>query len=128
MVAVRLLAVLALFVPLFATAAPAQGYDPGAPCGRDAYGNALPCHSVAANMLEATCATTGNPYYCLPYHQRACQVSGFAAACRLAQMGQHCQGGDPGQCQYYVTILRANVDCGVNGLPQACAWLRQQNL
>lgn len=122
----RLFAVwFALLLPL---AASAQAYDPNAPCGRDAYGNVLACQSVQPNMLEATCLTSADPRYCLPYHQRACQVSGFALACRLAAMGQNCQGGDPQQCQYYLSILRANTDCTVNGNQQACAWISQQQL
>ena len=114
---------LAMLVPLSSFA---QTYQQGVPCGQDANGNAMVCQSVQPNMLEATCMTTGNPYYCLPYHQRACQVSGFGAACHLAQLGQNCQGGDPQQCQYYQNILRANTDCNVNGNQQACAWLSQQ--
>lgn len=106
----------------------AAQHDPQAPCGRDAQGNPLPCHNVQPNMLEATCLTRADPQYCLPYHQRACQVSGFAAACRLASIGQHCYGGDPRQCQYYVALLQANTACNLNGDPRACAWLSQQPL
>ena len=105
----------------------AQDYDPGAPCGRDAQGNPLPCRSVRADMLEATCLTSANPYYCLPYHQRACQVSGFQLACQYATLGQNCLGGNPQQCQYYVGLLRANTDCNLNGNQAACAWLRSQH-
>lgn len=122
------LACLLLALLLAPLAATAQGYDPGAPCGRDAQGNPLPCHSVSPNMLEATCTTSANPYYCLPYHQRACTVSGFQLACRLAAMGQNCYGGNAQACQYYVSVLRANTDCNVNGNRAACNWLMQQNL
>ena len=114
---------------LFTLSAPvfAQAYDPTAPCGRDENGVAYACAAVDANMLEATCTTTASPYYCLPYHQRACQT-GFALACQMAQLGANCQGGDPNQCQYYVDILRANSACALNGDPNACGWLRQQGL
>ena len=122
----RLFAVLLLLI--VPVTAGAQAHDPAAPCGRDSYGNPLPCHSVRENMLEATCMTSANPYYCLPYHQRACQVSGFASACRLAEIGQHCYGGNAQNGQYYQSILRANTDCNVNGNPNACNWLVQQNL
>lgn len=117
---------LAFALSLFATPLAAQGYDPGAPCGRDENGNPYPCMSVSGNMLESTCLTTANPYYCLPYHQRACQVSGFAVACQVFQIGQHCNGGDPGQCQYYVQLLQANSACALNGDQNACAWLQSQ--
>lgn len=119
----RWLLLVTLLLPAPATA---QAYDPAAPCGRDAQGNALPCRSVRDNMLEATCTTTANPYYCLPYQQRACQVNGFPLACRMANLGQHCYGGNPETCQYYVTLLRANRDCNVNGHQPACLWLRAQ--
>lgn len=118
------LVLLALLAP--APPATAQGYDPGAPCGRDENGIPYPCTSVSPNMLEATCQTTANPYYCLPYHQRACEVSGFAAACRVLQYGQHCNGGDPAMCNYYVTLLQANTMCSLNGDRNACSWLMQQ--
>jgi hypothetical protein len=104
----------------------AQGYDPEAPCGRDETGLPYACTSVAGNMLEATCQTTANPYYCLPYHQRACQVSGFAVACQVYQIGANCQGGDPNLCQYYVQILQANTACSMNGDQNACTWLLGQ--
>jgi hypothetical protein len=111
-----------LSVPLTATA---QGYDPGAPCGRDENGVPYACTSVSPNMLEATCLTSASPYYCLPYHQRACQT-GFQVACTVAQYGQHCNGGDPTACQYYVGILEANRACHLNGDQGACGWLMQQ--
>jgi hypothetical protein len=109
-------------------AAPAQDYDPGAPCGRDANGIPYPCTSLSGNMLEATCLTTANPHYCLPYHQRACQVSGFALACRVYEFGRHCQGGDPNLCQYYTQLLQANSACALNGDANACGWLQSQGL
>lgn len=118
----RLFAVLMLL----ATPAAAQSYDPSAPCGSDAMGNALPCHSVRDNMLEATCMTTANPHYCLPYQQRACSVNGLQLACRMASLGQHCYGGNRQTCDYYVSLLRANTDCNVNGNPNACNWLARQ--
>lgn len=120
----RLIAVLA-FLAAPATVH-AQAYDPSAPCGRDAMGNALPCRDVGANMLEATCLTSANPYYCLPYHQRACQVNGFVVACRMVALGQNCYGGNPQACARYVSLLRANTDCNVNGNPNACNWLNSQ--
>jgi len=122
----RLLALLTALCLTLPLPAPAQGYDPAAPCGRDAAGNPIPCRSVSAHMLEATCLTSANPYYCLPYHRRVCQTNGFPAACRLAGFGQHCMGGDPGACSYYVTLLRANTDCNLNGHAPACGWLAQQ--
>ncbi len=117
---------LMIALALFAQPALAQGYDPGAPCGRDENGIPYPCASVAANMLEATCQTTANPYYCLPYHQRACEVSGFAVACQVYAYGRNCNGGDPQICAYYVSLLQANTACSLQGDPNACGWLRSQ--
>jgi len=117
-----LLLILLTLMPLSASA---QGYDSGAPCGRDANGIPLPCHDVRPNMLEATCTTSANPHYCLPYHQRACQT-GFALACRAAALGQHCYGGDPATCQYYVALLAANRDCALSGNRAACDWIARQ--
>jgi hypothetical protein len=99
---------------------------PAPPCGRDESGNPYPCTSVSPDMLEATCQTTANPYYCLPCHRRACDVSGFAVACQVYGYGQHCQGGDPAMCSDYVTLLQANTACPLNADPNACSWLQSQ--
>jgi hypothetical protein len=117
---------LILALTLAASPAFAQQYDPEAPCGRDPQGLPYDCTSVAPNMLEATCLQSADPRYCLPYHQRACQVSGFALACQVYSYGQHCQGGDPHMCQYYVSLLQANTACALNGDQNACGWLQSQ--
>jgi hypothetical protein len=119
-----------LAIVVAVTAVPAraqQGYDPGAPCGRDDDGNPLQCTRPDASAnLESACMTTGRLENCVPYHRNACEIRGFAAACRLYQMGANCYGGDPNVCNYYVTILRANTACALNGDQTACAYLRQQ--
>jgi hypothetical protein len=97
------------------------------PCELDQNGE-LYCYSnTNPNMLEATCLSSADPRYCLPYHQRACQT-GFALACQMANLGQNCAGGDPTQCNYYVQILQANRACNLQGDQQSCAWLQQQGL
>lgn len=118
---------LALIAGATALPAEAQDYDPGAPCGRDENGDANICTrpNPSAN-LEAACLTTGRIENCVPYHQTACQVRGFQAACRLYSMGSQCYGGDPNVCNQYVTILRANTACSLNGDQNACAYLQQQ--
>jgi hypothetical protein len=78
------------------------------------------------SQIEVWCTTEASAYYCLPYHTYYCQ-QGYAVACRMMQLGQHCYGGDPNTCNYYVGILQANRDCQF-GNPQACNWLRQQGL
>jgi hypothetical protein len=114
-------AALALLLP-----APASAQS--GPCELDANGE-LYCYSNnSANMLEASCLTYADPRYCLPYHQRACQVSGFALACRMVSLGQNCTGGDPNTCNYYVQILQANRACNLEGNQQACSWMAQQGL
>lgn len=104
----------------------AQQYDADAPCGRDENGIAYLCNQDASANIEASCLTQADPAYCLPYHQRACQIQGFAVACQLFNLGANCQGGDPGQCSLYVSILAANRDCQLNGDQSACGWLHQQ--
>jgi hypothetical protein len=104
----------------------AQQYDPDAPCGRDENGLAYSCNQDASANIEASCLTLADPTYCLPYHQRACQIQGFAVACQLYSIGANCQGGDPNQCNFYLTILAANRDCQLNGNQSACGWLQQQ--
>ena len=97
-------------------------------CELDANGE-LYCYSNNnPNMLEASCLTYADPRYCLPYHQRACQVSGFALACQMMNLGKNCIGGDPARCNYYVQILQANRACNLQGQQQACGWLQQQGL
>ena len=106
--------------------ASAQGYDPGAPCGRDENGVPYPCTRPDPNAsLEAACQTTARIQNCLPYHQRACQIQGFALACRMLELGRNCYGGDPARCQLYVQILQANTACSF-GDQAACAWIAQQ--
>jgi hypothetical protein len=106
--------------------APAAGQS--GPCELDASGQ-LYCYSNnSANMLEASCLTYADPRYCLPYHQRACQVNGFQLACQMANLGQNCGGGDAGRCNYYVQILQANRACNLEGNQQACNWMKQQGL
>ena len=107
---------------------PAIAHAQSGPCELDANGG-LFCYSNSnPNMLEASCLTYADPHYCLPYHQRACQVSGFAVACQLMSLGQNCLGGDPAQCNYYVQLLQANSACNLQGNQQACGWLQQQGL
>jgi hypothetical protein len=106
---------------------PALASAQSGPCERDANGD-LYCYSNNnPNMLEATCMSSADPRYCLPYHQRACQT-GFAVACQMANLGQNCAGGDPRMCNYYVQLLQANRDCNLQGNQQSCQWLRQQGL
>lgn len=100
--------------------------DPDAPCGRDENGLAYACSTDPSANIEAACLTSADPNYCLPYHQRACQIQGFAVACQLYSLGVNCQGGDPNICNYYVSLLAANRDCSLNGNPGGCDWLRQQ--
>ena len=121
----RVLAVLLalLTVPIMVTA---QDYDATAPCGRDDNGLAYDCRPVTENILESTCLTSASPYYCLPYHQRACEVSGFASACAIYRYGAQCNGGDPGACNYYVGLLQANRACVLEGNGQACSFLQSQ--
>ena len=114
---------LAVLLPGFA---PAQTYDPGAPCGRDENGTPYICRQDPSANLEATCLTSADPRYCLPYHQRACQVQGFALACRVYAIGSNCNGGDPNQCNYYVYLLQANRACALDRNQGACDWIRQQ--
>lgn len=114
-------AVLCIFLPVSAHAQ-------SGPCELDANGE-LYCYSNnSANMLEASCLTYADPRYCLPYHQRACQVNGFALACRMANLGQNCAGGNPSSCNYYIQILQANRACNLQGNQQACQWIIQQQL
>ncbi|KQZ12467.1 hypothetical protein ASD50_12020 [Mesorhizobium sp. Root552] len=114
----------ALIALMFPAAASAQN----GPCELDASGE-LSCYSNNnPNMLEASCLTYADPKYCLPYHQRACQVNGFALACRMANLGQNCAGGDPAGCNYYMQILQANRACNLEGNQQACSWIIQQGL
>ena len=108
-------------------AAPARAQDPGAPCGRDENGYPLQCARPPANVnLEAACITTGRLENCVPYHRNACEIRGFAQACRLYAMGRTCYGGDPATCNYYVSLLRANTACQLDRNPTACSWLQQQ--
>ncbi|MCO5064548.1 MAG: hypothetical protein M9924_09010 [Rhizobiaceae bacterium] len=113
---------------IVALAFPALANAQSGPCELDASGE-LYCYSNnSANMLEASCLTYADPRYCLPYHQRACQVNGFALACRMTSLGQNCMGGDPNQCNYYIQILQANRACNLEGNRQACNWIIQQGL
>ncbi len=118
---------LALCLLLSAPAgAGAQGYDPGAPCGRDENGYPYPCtRPDPSASIEAACQTTARVENCLPYHQRACQIDGQALACPVYEIGSHCYGGDPATCQYYMSILQANSACGW-GDQAACTWVAQQ--
>ncbi|CAN7435230.1 hypothetical protein LJR030_004485 [Rhizobium sp. LjRoot30] len=97
------------------------------PCELDASGQLFCYSNNSPNMLEATCMSSANPQYCVPYHQRACQT-GFSLACQMAALGQNCAGGDPNQCNYYIQILQANRSCNMEGNQQACAWMQQQGL
>jgi hypothetical protein len=101
--------------------------DPGAPCGRDAYGRPLQCTrpDPSAN-LESACLTTGRVENCVPYHLNSCQVRGFPQACRLYNLGRNCFGGDQNICNYYVSLLRANTACWLDRNQSACAYLQQQ--
>lgn len=72
-------------------------------------------------MLESTCLTIASPNYCLPHHQRACEVRGFQTACAIYQFGAQCNGGDPWACEYYVGLLEANRACVLDGNGQACS-------
>ncbi|MFN6979354.1 MAG: hypothetical protein ACK4OP_14580 [Gemmobacter sp.] len=109
---------------LLASPVAAQQHDPSAPCGRDENGVPYDCRRIP--MLEATCQTSADPRYCVPYHQIACQVHGFAAACRLWQMGAQCYGGDPAVCAHYIGLLAANRDCTLGGHAPACQYLAAQ--
>ncbi len=105
----------------------ALAYDAEAPCGRDDNGYPLSCAKPDASAnLESACLTTGRVENCVPYHQTSCQVRGFAQACRLYDMGRNCFGGDPNVCNYYVSLLRANTSCSIDGSQIACSWLQQQ--
>jgi hypothetical protein len=79
----------------------------------------------ATGNMEAECAATARPDICLTYFQFNCQYYGFPMACAMANLGSSCNGGDQGQCQYFVGILQANTACTF-GDQTACAWLSQQ--
>ncbi len=120
---------LALLVVIFANLlpGPASANDPEAPCGRDQNGYALQCARPDAGVnLESACLTTGRLENCVPYHQNSCQIRGFAQACRLYELGRNCFGGDQNTCNFYVSLLRANTSCQLDGNQSACAWLQQQ--
>jgi hypothetical protein len=105
----------------------AMAQDADAPCGRDENGQPLLCTRPNPGVdLEAACLTTGRLENCVPYHQTACQIKGFAQACKLYEMGRNCYGGDPKICQYYVSLLRANTACTLDRDQGACTWLQQQ--
>src|SRR5262249_11791013 len=106
---------------------PATAQDPGAPCGRDANGYPLQCVRPDAGVnLESACLTTGRVENCLPYHRNSCEIRGFAAACRIYNIGRNCLGGDQNTCNLYVSLLRANTACVLDRNPSACAYLQQQ--
>lgn len=117
----------ALACPAWFSPAAAQGYDPEAPCGRDQQGYPLQCTRPDPSVtLESTCLTTARVEICVRYHQNACQIRGFAVACRLFALGRNCFGGDRRTCEYYVSLLRANTACTLDRDPRACQDLRQQ--
>lgn len=125
----RAMSEMRLIVPfVLAVILPSVAGAQNGPCETDANGDTYCYNNDSANMLEATCLSSADPRYCFPYHQRACQVNGFALACKMANLGQNCSGGDPAMCNYYVQILQANRSCNMQGDQQACEWMRQQGL
>ncbi|MCO6416726.1 hypothetical protein JYK14_11235 [Siccirubricoccus sp. KC 17139] len=122
-----LLVLLLLPVPDAPPMGRAFAQDPGAPCGRDQNGYPLQCYrpDPGAN-LEGACMTTARLENCAPYHRNACEIRGFADACRLYSLGRNCYGGDPNACNFYVSLLRANTTCQLDRNQMACAWLQQQ--
>ena len=77
--------------------------------------------------LQGECIATSRPEICLTYFQFNCQTYGFPMACSLASLGANCNGGDPGQCQYFMGLLRANTAC-FYGDQNACVYLSQQGV
>jgi hypothetical protein len=124
--AIAMLAIALFCLPVFAPTA-AQAQNPNAPCGVDANGYPLQCGQATPSAnLESACLTTGRVENCVPYHQNACQVYGFPAACKLYSLGRNCFGGDQNTCNYYVQLLQANTACGLDRNQQACAYLKSQ--
>lgn len=75
--------------------------------------------------MEAICNATAQIEACLFAHNMFCQQFGLAQSCALASIGNNCNGGDPGQCQYYQALMQADMACRF-GDQAACGWLGQQ--
>jgi len=78
------------------------------------------------SQLEVACVSYGTVNHCLAYHMLFCQSYGMQDACRPAAIGQNCQGGDPGACNFYIALIEANRDCNARFYQPACDWLSQQ--
>lgn len=94
-------------------------------CGAYPNGRPRSCSGNGQGNMEATCLAQARVEICLIYHQFNCQ-RGFAAACRLTNIGQNCNGGDSQQCKFYQQLLVANRACNLDGNQQACYYLKQQ--
>ena len=57
--------------------------------------------------MEAVCNATAQIEACLLSHNMFCQQFGLPQSCVLAEIGNNCNGGDPGLCQYYQDLMRA---------------------
>lgn len=99
--------------------------DPPPYCGTYPDGRPRGCSGSGEGAMEATCLAQARVDICLTYHRFNCQ-RGFQRACRLANLGQNCFGGDPGRCRYYQQLLTANRACNLEGNQQACFYLQQQ--
>lgn len=107
----------------------AQGYD-GLDNDNDGEvdeGDELAGGGNDMGRMEEICNATARIDACLFAHNMFCQQFGFPQSCALASIGNHCNGGDPGQCQYYQDLMRADTACRF-GDQQACGWLAQQSV
>jgi len=77
------------------------------------------------DRLETACMATSETQVCLAYFQFYCNYWGFQKSCAMAQLGSACNGGDPGQCQYFIGLNQANSACFF-GDQNACNYLSQQ--
>lgn len=74
---------------------------------------------------EAQCDATGQLAPCLFAYNMFCQQFGLPGSCALAQVGNHCNGGDPAQCQYFQDLMNAKAACFAQN-QAACDWYLSQ--
>ena len=75
--------------------------------------------------LEAVCNATAQIDACLASHNMFCQYFGLPQSCALADIGNNCNGGDPGMCRYYQDLMQVGMACNF-GDQAACNWIYQQ--
>lgn len=82
---------------------------------------------VTAAGQGLACSASARVNLCLAHHRDACRL-GYALACKLADLGANCFGGDPEKCRYYQQLLAANRACVHEGNQSACDYLKRQDL